>query len=694
MNKKTILVFAMFVLAVFVVENIHPVSAFNWNDGSLQAYYKLDDSAGNGGSILDSVSGNYIGTNFGAHYGASGKINTAYNFVQSDNNYINTGFGLGQTFSAMTLSAWVKSSDTDAADAIVGTRSPGDLTGQSFASLYLGGGLLAPCFSVQKYGAQLCDFNHSINDNQWHFLVGTYNSTTAAIYLDGALMNSTTGSYSPFTPSNNFYIGWDDYNTAMDRFYNGTIDEVGIWSRALTASEVQQLYNNGSGLAASIIGPPIAVSLISPANNTYNSSIFPTYFTGTIISNNNTLKNVTVIVDGVGNFTTTNTSGVNNTIYSFFQPLSEGNHTWTIQACDVNSYCYTPSSRIIVIDKTAPLMNFITPPDNYTNNTGSVLFGLYTNDTSAVNVSLFSSYGNNSTRLYNTGNYYYLIYSFPNGVYQWYMTACDLAGNCNSTANRTLTVSYTPSSGGSSGGGSSGGGGGGGVSVTVSQSSGGGTTISIQANQPIILNVSNSSTSITQVQIVSNQNSSNASITVSPSSVPSQISVGGQTYQTFQITLGGLEEASIINVSIDFKINKSWMENSSKDPANVTLFRNTGTDSTPIWTGLLTNLTSQDSDYYYYQSISPGFSTYAVVVGNSSCITGQSRCLANDMQECGINQKWTTIKTCSNGCNFDRCLGEVSSLLSGNNVYYFSAAFILIIGGVVFFIIYRHHKNK
>jgi PGF-pre-PGF domain-containing protein len=712
MSKRIILVFAILILAVFIVENIHSVSAFNWNDGTLQAYYKLDDSAGNGGGILDSM-GTYNGINNGATFGVAGKINTAYSF-NGTNTYINTNYGNGLNLSAFSISLWVRDFDTNGAG-ILSSRMASvsnELTGFSINSVgiptfYAWGG------NGQQY--EIYNLSISLNDTNWHHLVGVFNASNLYFYVDGNLVAMGTMPTTAFF-TNNFYIGWDDYNGDSTRYFNGTVDEVGFWNRGLNYLEVQQLYNSGNGLAASILPPQITINLFHPSANSYNSSILPTFFAGNVISNNNTLKNLTMILDGAGNFSTTNTSGANNTMYSFYQILNEGNHTWGFQACDITGYCYTTSYRTLIIDRTAPSINIINPADNYTSTNASIVptlspvaFNANVSDilSGIQNVSIYLISPNGTStinQMYNEGNnsYYYFNY-FQNGIWQWYLTSCDLAGNCNTTINRTLIVSIQTGSSGSSGnsGGSSGGGGGGGgggVAVTVSQSSnsGGGTVITIQANQPIILNVSNSSTGITQVQIVSSQNSSNASITVSPSSIPSQAAIGGETYQTFQITLGGLEEANIINVSIAFKVNKSWMDVNGKDPANVTLFRNTGTDSTPIWTGLLTNLTSQDSDYYYYQSISPGFSTYAVVVGNSSCITGQSRCLVNDLQECNLNQTWATINTCQNGCNLGRCTGtfSIKDLVTGTNVYYFSIGLVVIMGAIVFFIVYRHHKKN
>ena len=80
-----------------------------------------------------------------------------------------------------------------------------------------------------------------VTANVWHYAVAEYDGTTRTIYLDGVPIGSDApiGHNVPY--STNFTIGVDyggDYN-------NGSIDDVRIYNRALSAAEVQQLYNLG-----------------------------------------------------------------------------------------------------------------------------------------------------------------------------------------------------------------------------------------------------------------------------------------------------------------------------------------------------------------------------------------------------------------------------------------------------------------
>ena len=84
-----------------------------------------------------------------------------------------------------------------------------------------------------------------MNDNQWHHVVVVIlDNSNAALYLDGVLEeDDTTPSGAWDTDSNaNLYIG-GRADTGGD--FNGSIDEVLIYNRSLSADEIKQLYIKG-----------------------------------------------------------------------------------------------------------------------------------------------------------------------------------------------------------------------------------------------------------------------------------------------------------------------------------------------------------------------------------------------------------------------------------------------------------------
>jgi hypothetical protein len=79
--------------------------------------------------------------------------------------------------------------------------------------------------------------------NVWHHLVLTYDGTTACFYDNGGTPSCTTVGYSANT-SNPFLIG-AAYYTSFAEYFPGSLDDVAVYGRALSATEVQLHYDSG-----------------------------------------------------------------------------------------------------------------------------------------------------------------------------------------------------------------------------------------------------------------------------------------------------------------------------------------------------------------------------------------------------------------------------------------------------------------
>lgn len=78
--------------------------------------------------------------------------------------------------------------------------------------------------------------------NSWHYFVGIFNGSHTLLYIDGIQSGSQAAGISTIgVTSQNTTIG----KTAQSatNFFNGTIDEVRIWNRSLSANEIQSHYN-------------------------------------------------------------------------------------------------------------------------------------------------------------------------------------------------------------------------------------------------------------------------------------------------------------------------------------------------------------------------------------------------------------------------------------------------------------------
>lgn len=95
-------------------------------------------------------------------------------------------------------------------------------------------------FFVGDYGTYA---RATLTDDTWTHIVGTYDGSTIKIYKNGVFVTSTAQTtYSPGALA--VSIGDDISGSVIDDRWQGNIDEVKIWNRALTDSEIADIYNN------------------------------------------------------------------------------------------------------------------------------------------------------------------------------------------------------------------------------------------------------------------------------------------------------------------------------------------------------------------------------------------------------------------------------------------------------------------
>jgi hypothetical protein len=101
------------------------------------------------------------------------------------------------------------------------------------------------CNGVVSNAACATGINYSIDvfDNQWHMLTFTVDGDSGRFYYDGVLETTQewTGPAGSPSGTNDLRIGGTDMGSLY--FFNGTLDDVGIWNRALTDAEVEILYS-------------------------------------------------------------------------------------------------------------------------------------------------------------------------------------------------------------------------------------------------------------------------------------------------------------------------------------------------------------------------------------------------------------------------------------------------------------------
>jgi len=82
--------------------------------------------------------------------------------------------------------------------------------------------------------------------NTWYHYVFVADGTNISIYVNGVLRAQDSFAHDIYYGTDCvFIIGGRD--SANGWCFNGRMDEIGIWNRALTTDEITELYNSGSG---------------------------------------------------------------------------------------------------------------------------------------------------------------------------------------------------------------------------------------------------------------------------------------------------------------------------------------------------------------------------------------------------------------------------------------------------------------
>ena len=206
-----------------------------FNDGSEVAHYKFD------GDVLDSVN-SYDGTASNLTYG-TGKFGQCAVFNGSTSRVITTT--RVNTGNNISVSCWVMFNDFGDGW-IINQRS--NVSSGSEWQIVVYQGQLAPAVinSSNIFIASTSFPVSSLSLGVWYNLSFTYDGSKITFYINGDISSSAIGAG---TVSNGASFlafgmaGFDLTNSALA--FNGSIDNSRIFNRALTATEVTALYNEG-----------------------------------------------------------------------------------------------------------------------------------------------------------------------------------------------------------------------------------------------------------------------------------------------------------------------------------------------------------------------------------------------------------------------------------------------------------------
>ncbi|MDI6730332.1 MAG: hypothetical protein QMD06_02170 [Candidatus Altarchaeum sp.] len=238
--KKHYVIASLILVCFFCSLSLVNADKFN-NEQGLVAYYSFDEGEGN---ITLDMSGN---CNDGMIYDAkwaNGKYGKALYFNGSS--YVNCGNDKSLELTKFgTVNMWVKINYVDNYWHIVGrgANAGWDTNGYSIWYYYnrqkIYSTLTNRTNTTTGINYNSVSFEKPIADT-WHHFVFTWDGNYLYAYLDGVQISKTKQTINAEMTTANFVIGKTDI---LNIFFNGSIDEVKIYDRALTETEIKADYD-------------------------------------------------------------------------------------------------------------------------------------------------------------------------------------------------------------------------------------------------------------------------------------------------------------------------------------------------------------------------------------------------------------------------------------------------------------------
>lgn len=209
-----------FILAVALMTGMVVIAGTAEALPDIRLGYTLDEGAGT--AVADASSNGTAATATSPNWTAVGRFGNAIVFDGNSTRVrSNTDVALGATF---TLEAWVFNPGNQDYEAILTIGSERDLyLANGTLNFYAGSANLA-------FGA--------VPTNVWQHVALVSDGNTVRAYLEGVQLGATQNTALPATTAPLQIGAWFDAGGTMGDYFSGTLDEIRVYNRALSAAEI------------------------------------------------------------------------------------------------------------------------------------------------------------------------------------------------------------------------------------------------------------------------------------------------------------------------------------------------------------------------------------------------------------------------------------------------------------------------
>lgn len=255
MKTKLLAIALVLTSALYPLATLGATKQFQKDTGGtlttgLQAYYKLEDTN-------DFWSTNNLTNNNSATF-TTGKVNNAVDFGSANTNKsLTIASNLGIDGGSASVSAWVNITTAPASGSLYTIASTFSSVSKVAYTIWYRNNAGTLQLLYNRGRANISDdfiaYNTTLTTGTWYYVTLTYDGTLRA-YLNGSAVGT------PITPSGNG-AGTDASMSGFGRLYNdtlflsGLVDEGAFWSKALSTTEITDLYNSGNGQTMILFTP-------------------------------------------------------------------------------------------------------------------------------------------------------------------------------------------------------------------------------------------------------------------------------------------------------------------------------------------------------------------------------------------------------------------------------------------------------
>ena len=247
-----------------------PVFSGSAANRGLVLYYPFD--LDEGGKVTDASGGRHDGIVNDAKWTSAGRIGGAYDFSGSGTPYISFDPGDLAGTRALSVAAWIRNfGDPGDWEYVIKCGYDGGVDADNrIMFIFLGfqktgvspGNICGSTLGIQRdsdgvLASQTVYLNKPLSyfrDGNWHHVAMTWDGTTATWYVEGQFNSQATTSAGCLAHSagQRLLIGNGYSFGSIHENFNGLIDEVMIYNRALSGEEVGALYARGADRGGSV----------------------------------------------------------------------------------------------------------------------------------------------------------------------------------------------------------------------------------------------------------------------------------------------------------------------------------------------------------------------------------------------------------------------------------------------------------